>query len=246
MSELAGKVTSRWGIRSAMALSVRMVGIEKTPVMVLDDVMTDVQPLVGVASQWATFSEETESGYPGQRAVLPSDYSRELLSVLEPMIRKTYSIEPARRMRCFRQLFSMVTRPETHLSVGQRVPHFDTRRPYYFAVMHYLNTGPFGGTGFFRHQPTSYERITDARFPLFVEQAEAHIKENGLPPARYCRDSGGQFELVEAVDYRPNRLLIYPGNLLHSGLIDPQRDLGEDPASGRLTANIFIDFEVNP
>lgn len=41
------------------------------------------------------------------------------------------------------------------------------------------------------------------------------------------------------IDYRPNRLLIYPGTLLHSGLIDAGTDLDTSPLSGRLTVNIF-------
>lgn len=245
MSEFSENTLSRWRIRTAVTPSVRYVGRERTPVVVMDEVMEDVQPLITLASQWAVFSEERGAGYPGQRAVLPSGYSRELLSLVEPVIRDVYSVESTSTMQCFRQLFSMVTRPESELSVGQRVPHFDTRRPFYFAVMHYLNTGSFGGTGFFRHKPTSYECITEKRFPKFVEQAEAYVKENGMPPARYCRGSEGQFELMDSIEYRSNRLLIYPGNILHTGLIDPVRDLGSSPAKGRLTANIFVDFEAH-
>jgi hypothetical protein len=33
---------------------------------------------------------------------------------------------------------------------------------------------------------------------------------------------------------------MYPGYLLHSGLIDPSRDIATDPARGRLTANLFF------
>ena len=71
------------------------------------------------------------------------------------------------------------------------------------------------------------------------------MREHGTPPARYCRGSDAHFELIHQVDYRPDRLLIYPGNLLHSGLIEPDRDLSADPARGRLTANLFLDFDAS-
>jgi hypothetical protein len=43
--------------------------------------------------------------------------------------------------------------------------------------------------------------------------------------------------MVEAV---PDRMLIYHGSLLHSGVIPPGMLLTEDPREGRLTANLFL------
>jgi len=37
-----------------------------------------------------------------------------------------------------------------------------------------------------------------------------------------------------------DRLAIYQGCLLHSGIIPPDMDFSDDPRRGRLTANIFI------
>jgi len=225
--------------------SVVRVGNEQTPVIVLDNVLGDLEPLKRVANEWAAFSGEGQAAYPGIRANLPADYTRRVLSRVEPLIRETYAVPASHRGRCIHQLFSLVTRAESDLAVLQRVPHYDTRRGFYFAIMHYLNPGPFGGTGFFRHCPTGYERITDERFAHFVQEAERHMREHGTPPARYCRGSDAHFELIHQVDYRPDRLLIYPGNLLHSGLIEPDRDLSADPVRGRLTANLFLDFDAS-
>ena len=68
------------------------------------------------------------------------------------------------------------------------------------------------------------------------------MKTHGLPPAKYIDASTDHYEIIHEIEYRPNRLVMYPGNLLHSGLVKPERDLGWDPATGRLTANLFIDF----
>jgi hypothetical protein len=35
-------------------------------------------------------------------------------------------------------------------------------------------------------------------------------------------------------------MIIYNGNLLHSGIIPPGMPLSADPRQGRLTANLFI------
>ena len=38
----------------------------------------------------------------------------------------------------------------------------------------------------------------------------------------------------------PDRLVIYQGSLLHSGIIPPGMSFSADPREGRLTANIFV------
>lgn len=242
MTEAAIKAGESWAVAADLSPQIIKIGREQTPVVIIDDVLHDVAPLVRLAAGYVPFAEETKSGYPGCRGTLPGSYTRALMSVIEPMIRDVYGIAGDAPVQCHRQLFSMVTRPERDLKVLQRIPHFDTKRPTYFAIMHYLNPGPFGGTGFFRHRPTGYERITEERFPHFIDSAEQYFRHNGMPPARYCRESDSHFERIHAVEYRPNRLLIYPGNLLHTGLIEPERDLSSDPLTGRLTANVFVDF----
>nr|WP_220347645.1 DUF6445 family protein [Thalassotalea euphylliae] len=37
--------------------------------------------------------------------------------------------------------------------------------------------------------------------------------------------------------------MIFPGNLLHSTLVDNTNDISAIPETGRLTANIFIEFQ---
>ena len=65
---------------------------------------------------------------------------------------------------------------------------------------------------------------------------------HGLPDAGYIQASTDHYELIEEIEYQQNRLIVYPGNLLHSGLIQAGRDVSWDPSVGRLTANLFIDF----
>ena len=124
------------------------------------------------------------------------------------------------------------------------MPHFDSNNPHYLAAMHYLNPGDFGGTSFYRHRPTGYENITASRRENFIHSAQEHLATiGGRPPQRYVDGSDEHFERLKSLPYRQNRLLVYPGTLLHSGNIDPSRDISDDPRTGRLTANLFIDFE---
>lgn len=239
---LASQAATSLGSLDGLDVEVRYLGNEKTPIVVVDDPPFDCDALQRIAVQQALFDRDNQTFYPGVRATLPAEYGRELIRLFEPLMRELYQIPADYGCRCTRQLYSLVTTPEHELQVLQRVPHFDTRWPYYFAILHYLNPGEFGGTGFFRHRPTGFERITDERFDRFRERANQHMREQGSPPMRYCRQSDDHFELLDAVGYRKNRLVLYPGNLLHTALVEPGRDISANPATGRLTANLFLDF----
>ena len=69
------------------------------------------------------------------------------------------------------------------------------------------------------------------------------LRRNARPrsgrPA-YVNGSDDHFEQIGAVDGLPDRLVIYRGSLLHSGIIPTDMALSDDPRTGRLTANLFI------
>lgn len=221
-------------------VQVRIVGRERTPVVVVDDPLRCTRALIDYAATGAQFSTEGAQGYPGVRAPLPAQYAAAVLPQLEPLISRAFGLPAPLQSKLIHQLFSLVAQPAETLQMLQRAPHFDNRCPFYFATVHYLAAGAHGGTGIFRHRPTGFESVSEARYAQFVRAAEAHVRRHGPPPARYIRESDNHFELIEELPYRANRLLLYPGYLLHSGLIDPDRDISADPATGRLTANLFL------
>ncbi len=229
-------------INSACRLDTRIVGDEKTPIVVIDDPVQSTDELIRYALQQAEFDAGGDSSYPGIRADLPSAYADALGPQLIGMLSHVFKIPPSARPHLVHQLFSMVTLQPGELEPLQRLPHTDNRSPYYFASVHYLNPGTHGGTGFFRHRPTGFERITNDRYESFKHAETAHIAANGPPAAKYIDSTDEHYELIAEVEYRPNRLAIYPGNILHSGLIIPERDIDADPATGRLTANLFLYF----
>lgn len=224
---------------------IRIVGEEKTPVVVLDDAMVSVDELRDYACHEADFGPDKHFAYPGIRAELPDAYVKALAPQLAGLLAHLYEVPRGVRHQVIHSVYSLITTKPEDLEVPQRIPHTDTRLPYYFATVHYLNPGAHSGTGFFRHRPTGFERISEARYPNLLKTGMHHMQTKAMPAQKYIDTSDDHFELIAEVEHRPNRLIAYPGNLLHSGLIRPEVDITPDPSAGRLTANLFFYFSVD-
>lgn len=225
------------------SLRVFFAGEERTAVALIDDFAEDTAPLIEHACSVAAFEPDTTSAYPGVRAKPTRDYVTETMNAVVPLLYRLYSVPQTMRARLKRAYYSLVATSPGELRTLQRIPHFDGSADYYFAATHYLAPGPFAGTGLFRHRPTGFENITAERLDDYIKAGDEYIRTHGDPPAAYINASNDHFELYESIDYRPNRIVIYPGSMLHSILIDSERDLSADPTNGRLTGNFFIEFQ---
>ncbi len=121
----------------------------------------------------------------------------------------------------------------------QRGAHFDSPSPDYIALLHYIAVPAGSGTAFFRQRSTGIERVDDDNLDLFVETAKAESVRLG-PDDSYIQGSNTNFEQIASVEGLEDRMIIYQGGVLHSGIIPPDMPLDPDPARGRLTANFFI------
>lgn len=229
-------------VNPVAAPTILTLGNEHTKIIVIDDFAENLSQIRGAACKDAVFSPDGISAYPGIRAALTDDYITSVLSVIDPLIKETYAVPEALKVAKELAYYSLITKQDAELNVSQRIPHFDTNNTYYYAVLHYLNEGNFSGTGFFRHRPTGFERISEDRKDIFIQSASAFMAVRGIPQAKYLNRSTNHFELFSHVDYKPNRLVIYPGNLLHTGLISASVDVCPDPQRGRLTANLFVNY----
>ena len=218
------------------------VGEERSNVLIIDDLLTDVNTLYDHVRGHVKFAPDTESYYPGVRAKLPGDYGMALLQFADARIREHQVIDAGLKATPYSAFFSIVTSPEERLALLQRIPHFDHQDDSAYATMHYLAPGEFGGTGFFRHKPTGFERIGHARREPYLSAVADYFADHGEPPPAYINASTDQYELIGTISYKPNRVLIYPGNLLHSGLIDSGKDIYAGQGIARLTANIFLNY----
>ena len=223
---------------------IRIIGDEKTPIIVLDDFAQDISTIKQHACDAAfkTVLQE-ESYYPGVRVPLPKQYVIDVVSPLNSLIKSVYQIPTSMRVRPTNAAYSLVSTPPQELGLRQRIPHFDGVSPYYFAVLHYLADGPHGDTAFFRHRPTGFERVIENRRVPYLNAVQGFFDEHGEPKPAYFTESTEHYEIFDQISYKPNRLVVYPGVLLHSILVDAKTDLDRNPASGRLTANIFIEYQ---
>ncbi len=226
-----------------MAASVQEIGLEKNRVLVVDDFMDEPYLLIEQARAMAPFPSEDVTYYPGlRRLITPADADTELhvnesLEALAPLIGQVFGLKSFMPTEAS---FSLVTRRPGDLNPAQRLPHFDKTDPDFLAVLHYLSPRPQGGTSFYRHRSTGFERIAPDREPIYAMARDQETARSGDMPARYFSGSDGHFERIGRFEAKFNRLLIYRGSLLHSGDIPDDFTFSSDPAVGRLTCNIFL------
>jgi hypothetical protein len=230
-----------FGVNPGLSPQLLYVGQQQTPVIIIDNLVTDLPALLADAAA-AEFQADADSYYPGVRAFLPRPYVIAVLNAIYPLLYQVYQIPTELRLKPQDIYYSLITTPEAELKPLQCLPHFDSTSPYYLALLHYLSPPPHGGTGLFRHRPTALERITAAVQDDYFQSAKQYFEKNTAPAQRYCVQSDDHYELYQQLEYRQNRLVIYPGNLLHSSLVNPATDISAAINTGRLTANIFINF----
>lgn len=235
-------IRGQLGENEAMRPELRRVGRSATPVVVIDDFSGDVAGLVDIAAGLAPFPGHKGNYYPGLRRVItPADaaanaYVEKTLTDAAQFIAGAFDVD---RFDLIEASFSMVTTDPAKLTPAQRAAHFDTTDPKHYAVLHYLNVPPASGTAFYRQRSTGIERVTDDNVATFVRAAQTEAA--ALPSdSGYLFGSDAHFEEIGSVEAMPDRLIIYPGSLLHSGIIPPGMSFSADPREGRLTTNIFV------
>ena len=218
------------------------VGQSKTKVLVFDGFLSSCDPVIDFATKNTEFTQNEDNAFPGLKSKIPSDLATLMLNRVFPSVCKHYGVKPNSRIIPEAAFFGLVCKEEKELDANQSRPHFDTLTENSFALLLYLNEGPFGGTGFFRHLPTGIELVSHENKHQYFKSVDRFIEQNGVPRG-YDMTAQNHYELLTEVDYRRNRALIYPSNLLHSGLIDPGTDLDDNPGTGRLTCSLFLRFE---
>lgn len=218
------------------------IGASQNPVVVIDGFSGAVERIAGYAERLAPFPRSSSGYYPGVRRVLDEAdgeafaYAQASCRAAAQFIAGAFDID---RFDLLEASFSMVTAAPATLSPPQRAPHFDSADPYYLAMLHFLRVPEPTGTAFYRQVATGIEQVSDATADRFVAAAKASVSR--LPAgAGYIQGSTGDFEQLAAIEAVPDRLLIYRGSLLHSGIVPPGMTLSADPGVGRLTTNFFL------
>ncbi|MBI1403612.1 MAG: hypothetical protein GC147_10400 [Porphyrobacter sp.] len=223
-------------ILPAPEVTVQRIGREGEPLVVIDNFTGQPDRLraMGMAAHYHPAGVD----YPGRRALADPSYLDLRRELMMQVMARVFGL--TRSIRCEVAAFSLVTLAPEELSPRQRVPHHDHSDAGRVAIMHYLGGPETGGTAFFRHRRTGFEAITPEREADYAAALAEDEREFGAPPSGYPQGDSAAFEQIAAVEAQPDRMAIYRGRQLHSGIIPDPAALSADPAKGRLTVNMFL------
>jgi hypothetical protein len=217
-------------------VNVRRMGREGEPLVVIDQFSGIADQLLnaGFASQF----RHAGASYPGIRCWADPSYLDRQRELMMRVLQQVFGFK--RGVRLDASTFSLATLAEKELSPLQRIPHYDHAGGEVIAVMHYLLGPESGGTAFYRHRRTGFETVTPVREATYNAALAEDEREHGMPPERYCHGNSAWFEMIDEVEAQPDRLILYRGRQLHSGVIPDPARLSSNPKEGRLTINMFL------
>lgn len=213
-----------------------LVGSGRTPVVIADNFHPAPDKLRAQACG-LSFTAASEDYYPGVLAPAHSHYQEfvnEQLPTIMGVARRRYHTLKLSACR-----FSLATRKPGTLKPIQCVPHFDAVSDNEWAMVHYLSLNNTGGTAFYRHRDTAFEKVTSAAAGRYLQRLKEQATTVGFPANDYIRQDTRLFKHIAQIEWAFNRAIFYPSNLFHSGVISAST-LSEDPATGRLTGNACI------
>jgi hypothetical protein len=216
--------------------SVELIGVEKEPVVVIDNFVQQPEALVDYACG-CKFTQDT-GFYPGLRAPCPLGYLKTLYAHLSGFLADIFQLPPS-DIEGISAFFAIVTTPPEKLAPQQRKPHYDVPYKTGIAMIHYLCPDSYSGTSFYRHRETGYEFVDKARSEHYLQSLLRQVREQGLPQA-YINGDTELFQRIASYGVAFNRILIYRSSSLHSGDIPPDYRPDPNPKTGRLTITSFI------
>lgn len=218
------------------SITIEKLGREGEPLVIIDNFTGQPERLrqMGMAAQYHPAGVD----YPGIRALADPSYLDLRRELMMQVMGRVFGL--TRGVHCEIAAFSLVTLAPEQLSLRQRIPHHDHSDAGRVAIMHYLGGPETGGTAFYRHRRTGFEAITPQREAAFAAGLLADEREYGPPPPGYPMGDSAAYEQIGAVEARPDRLALYRGRQLHSGIIPDPAALSADPGAARLTVNMFL------
>ena len=217
-------------------VSVRRMGREGEPLVVIDQFSGMVGALLEAG--YAAPYQHGGASYPGIRSWADPSYLDRRRDLMIQIMQQVFGF--SKGVQLDSSTFSLVTLGEHELTPLQRIPHYDHANGDVVAVMHYLLAPDSGGTAFYRHRRTGFETITPEREDAYNAALAQDQREHGMPPAQFYYGNTNWFELIDEVEAVPDRLVLYRGRQLHSGVIPDPAALTPDPRKGRLTINMFL------
>lgn len=219
----------------------RSLGQEKEPLIVVDSFLANIDALRAYAIEKNNFTD-SDSYYPGIRMPVPLLYTAALAKNFSAHIQGYFGLN-LQAVKKAVSSYSIVTKSPSDLSLMQRLPHIDAPTKNSLAMIHYLCDSPASGTAFYRDCETGFEYIDEQRHHHYMERVKKRYADSCEYPQGYIYHSTDDYEVIESLAAKQNRLLIYRGSSLHSGVISPEYNFDPSPISGRLTIATFIEFK---
>lgn len=199
-------------------------------ILIIDNFYKNPQKILEVVSK-LPYSLSNTNYFPGYRINLKLDLFF-LYYIFNNLLRKNFyfvnNLPNNYFVPSFKNLDFIVNVLFTDKELPTRSPHIDSTLPYKFAISIYLNTIENGGTGFF-----SYEnKIEGSSFNI-----EELSKIYNNKPTSYINSSIDNWKLIETVNSKFNRCVIYEQDLFHSAVFDNFKDFISNP---RINQMIFI------
>ena len=217
-------------------VSVSRIGNEGEPLVIIDNFTGQPERLRAMGEGAHYYPAGVD--YPGIRAPADPSYLDLRRDLMMQVMGEVFGLR--RSIQCEVAAFSVVTLAPEKLSTRQRIPHHDHSDAGRVAIMHYLDGPESGGTAFHRHKRTGFETIRPEREAAYAAALEEDAEEFGEPPVAYPSADTPGFEQIGMVEAKVDRLALYRGRQLHSGIIPDATALSKDPKAGRLTVNMFL------
>ena len=239
-------------------ISVLEVGLGRNKVIIADHFYLHLDDILQAALE-LPFTDRFEivGNFPGVRASLNVN--------TQPLIDHLSQIWGSNLLPFFSPqpiVFQGIKMQDFRLNVGQRQPHIDQD----VTAMVYLNPEGFcnGGTGLYRHRPTELERvpiIPDTSIRQLADQLELSDEFFSSPEGyenfqnsmifnplfacrenQYINDGNAYWELLQLIEMKPNRLMIFDGRCFHSQYIQP----GDYDQAFRVNQILYLRQESQP
>jgi len=231
---------SNYALCQNMEYECLKVGQDQQELVRVDSYMQGVDALRQDAITGNNFAV-ADSFYPGVRMAITDAYIVQLVRNFHGIIRDFFNLD-LRRIKKASSKYSIVTFNPQDLQLMQRIPHFDAPSRDSLAVIHYLCDAPDSGTSLYRHRETGYEYIDKGRCEKYVDSVQQRFDDPALYPSGYICGNTEDYEQIASFEALYNRLVMYRGSSLHSGIIRPDYNFDPSPETGRLTVTSFIEF----
>lgn len=225
---------------------VQVINIESIDenIIIIDDFLSHLQGVYHFASNVAYFQPIGTDGtlYPGKRDEMPAPYYRVFEQLLQSLITDGVIDSGNNNLYLHKCKLSVVTQSANDLHVMQRMPHIDSTDDKTFAAVHYLSSKEWGGTGIYKYKPTNTIKIT-AENQNIVHDIIKNVQQHESTHQGYLDESTELFEKVIDIEAKPNRVVLYKSNLLHSAALKNNLPYSQDIKNSRLSISSFFRIE---